>query len=95
MKIRFHIDEDTGLPHVLGHGVSEAEAEEVICTPGDDRPARDGGRMALGQTRAGRYLVVIYVPDADEDEVFVVTAYPLKGKLLEAYKRRLRKRPQR
>jgi len=95
MEVRFYIDEETGLPHVNAHGVSEEEAEEVVRSPGDDRPARDGARMALGRTRAGRYLVVIYVPDLDDDAVFVVTAYPLKGKLLAAYKRRLRKRPKR
>ena len=30
--------------------------------------------MKLGQTLAGRYLQVIYVPDDDPRSVFVVTA---------------------
>jgi hypothetical protein len=43
--------------------------------------------MVLGQTRMGRYLVVVYVPDEDGEGVFVLTAYPLAGKLLEAHRR--------
>ncbi|NUQ66262.1 MAG: hypothetical protein HUU20_27695 [Pirellulales bacterium] len=31
--------------------------------------------MKLGQTAAGRYLQVIYVPDEEPDSVFVITAY--------------------
>jgi hypothetical protein len=33
----------------------------------EDRPGREGARVALGQTRAGRYLRVIYVPDSQPD----------------------------
>jgi hypothetical protein len=33
-----------------------------------------------------------YVPDAEPDSVFVVTAYELKGKPLAAYRRRRRKK---
>ena len=46
----------------------------------------------MGQTEAGRYLRVIYVPDPNSDSVFVVTAYPLTGKPLQAYRRRRRRR---
>ncbi len=49
-------------------------------------------RQSIGQTSAGRYLRVIYVPDPDGDGVFVVTAYPLTGKPLKAYRRRQRRR---
>jgi hypothetical protein len=52
---------------------------------------RDGSRHALGQTAAGRYLHVIYVPDEEGDSVFVVTAYEIRGKPLQAYKRRRRR----
>lgn len=48
--------------------------------------------MAIGQTRAGRYLRVIFVPDPDRHEVFVITAYDLRGKPLAAYRRRRRQR---
>ena len=37
--------------------------EDVLARPMEDRAGRDGSRIALGQTEAGRYLRVIYVPD--------------------------------
>jgi hypothetical protein len=60
--------------------------------PGEDRPGREGARVAIGQTHAGRYLRVIYVPDPEPDSVFVITAYELKGKPLTAYRRRKRRK---
>lgn len=70
----------------------EAEVEEVLARPGEDRPGHEGARVAVGQSRAGRYLRVIYVPDPFPESVFVITAYQLKGKPLAAYKRRMRRR---
>jgi hypothetical protein len=92
MHIRFYSDPDTGEPHVLDHGISEAEVDQVLRRPAEDLPARDGARMALGQTTAGRYIRVIYVPDPGPDSVFVVTAYELRGKPLTAFRRRQRRR---
>ena len=83
---RFYLDPETGLPHIYGHEVSEQEVEDVLREPGEDRPGRKGSRVAIGQTRAGRYLRVIYVPDPVPDSVFVVTAYELRGKALRAYR---------
>jgi hypothetical protein len=88
MKIRFYLDPTTGQPHTREHGVDESEVEDVLEEPGEDRPGREGSRVAIGQTRAGRYLRVIYVPDPDPESVFVVTACELKGKPLLAYRRR-------
>ncbi len=34
------------------------------------------------------YLRVIYVPDPDPESVFVITAYELRGRPLNAYRRR-------
>jgi hypothetical protein len=92
MDFRYHIDSDTGLPHIYGHGVSEVEVEHVIRHPGEDRAGRDGSRHALGQTAAGRYPHVIYVPDEDGNSVFVVTSYEILGKPLRAYRRRRKRR---
>ena len=92
MTIRFYIDPETGLPHIHGHAVDEEEVEEVLRAPGEDRPGREGSRVAIGQTRAGRYLKVIYVPDPEPDGIFVITAYQLIGKPLMAYRRRRRKK---
>jgi len=92
MNIRFYIDPETNLPHIYRHGVDESEVEDVLRRPGEDRPGYEGSRVAIGQTQAGRYLRVIYVPDPNPDSVFVVTAYELKGKPLAAYRRRRRRR---
>ena len=92
MNVRFYLDPETGEPHIYNHGVSEDEVEDVLRAPGEDRPGREGSRVALGQTRAGRYLRVIYVPDPEPQSVFVITAYELSGRPLAAYRRRLRRR---
>lgn len=92
MQLRFYIDPVTGLPHIYNHQVDEEEVEDVLSRSGEDRPGRAGSRIALGQTQAGRYLRVIYVPDPVPDSVFVVTAYELQGKPLAAYRRRRRKK---
>lgn len=93
MIIRYYIDPETDLPHIYQHNVSEQEIEEVLMRPGEDRPGREGSRVALGLTSGGRYLRVIYVPDPEPDSVFVITAYDLRGKPLIAYKRRHRRKP--
>jgi len=90
MNIRFYIDPETNLPHILRHEVDENEVAEVLMCPGEDRPGKEGARVAIGQTIAGRYLRVIYVPDPEPNSVFVITAYELKGKPLKAYKQRRR-----
>jgi hypothetical protein len=79
------------LPHIYDHGVTEAEVEWILAHAGEDEASSGGSRQALGQTLEGRYLRVIYVPDDDEDGVFVVTAYPLAGKQLKAFRRRQRR----
>jgi hypothetical protein len=92
VNVRYYIDPETGQPHIYGHGVTEAEVEWVLRSPGEDIAGRDDSRQALGQTEAGRYLRVIYVPDPEPDSVFVVTAFDLQGKPLQAYRRRQRRR---
>lgn len=90
--VRYSFDSDSGQPDLYVHGVSEQEVEEVLARPAEDRPTRGGSRVAIGKTRAGRYLRVIYVPDPEPDSLFVVTAYELKGKPLIAHRRRMRRR---
>ena len=63
MNIRYYFDPETGLPHIYNHDVDEQEVEDVLESPGEDRPGREGSRIAIGQTSGGRYLRVIYVPD--------------------------------
>lgn len=95
MKIRYYIDAQTGQPHIYRHSVSEAEVEDILRNAGEDRPGVEGSRIAIGQTRAGRYLRVIYVLDPKRDEIFVITGYELTGKPLLAYRRRRRRKGKR
>lgn len=92
MNIRYYIDPETKLPHIYEHDVKETEVEEVLSNPGEDRPGREGSRVAIGRTSDGRYLRVIYVPDPAPNSVFVITAYELQGKPLTAYRRRRRRK---
>jgi hypothetical protein len=64
----------------------------ILAHPAEDEACSDASRQALGKTAEGRYLRVIYVPDEEGDGVFVVTAYPLAGKQLKAFRRRQRRR---
>jgi len=59
MKIRFYIDPQTAAPHIYNPGIDESEVEDVLRNPGEDRPSREGSRVAIGQTKGGRYLRVI------------------------------------
>ena len=62
MKLRFHKDPETGLPHIYDHGVTEDEVRQVPAHPDEERSGSEDSRIAMGQTQAGRYLQVIYVP---------------------------------
>ena len=92
MNIRFFIDPETGDPHIHRHSVSEEEVEEILSRPAEDRPGKEGSRVALGRTSTGRFLRVIYVPDPEPNSVFVITAHELKGKPLTAFRRRHRRK---
>jgi len=94
LKARFYIDQATGAPHIHGHQVDEEEVLDVLEEPGEDRPGREGARVALGQTSAGRHLRVVYVVDPDPGSVFVITAYELTGAPLAAYRRRRKRKQQ-
>lgn len=59
LQARFYIDPATGLPHIHNHRVDEEEVIEVLEKADEDRPGKDGARIALGRTAAGRYLRVI------------------------------------
>ena len=92
MEFRYYVDPETGEPHIYDHGVTESEVEYVLRHPIEDTAAKEGSRQSLGKTAAGRYLRVIYVPDAEPDCVFVITAFELRGKPLQALRRRSRRR---
>lgn len=93
MEVRYYLDPDTGQPHIYGHGVTEKEVEEVLSGRGEDVRGTRESRRKIGQTSAGRYLQVFYVPDADPESVFVITAFEPKGKAKKAFRRRQRRKP--
>ena len=92
VKIRFYIDPESGRPHIHRHGVTEAEVAGLLERPLEDRTGGEGARIALGQTPAGRYLRVVYVPDPEPDSMFVITAYELGPKAKKALRRRRRRK---
>jgi hypothetical protein len=91
VQVRFYVDPETGQPHVHRHAVTEQEVLEVLGRPLEDRAGREGSRATLGQTSAGRYLRVVYVPDAEPSSIFVITAYELSPKAKYALRRRRRR----
>jgi hypothetical protein len=93
MEARFYFDPETGLPHIHNHGVTEAEVLQVLAKPGPVYRGDRNARMKSGQTNAGRYIHVVYAPDPGGVNVFVITAYPLTGKALKAYRKRQRRKP--
>ncbi|MGI9192977.1 MAG: hypothetical protein ACR2FO_00465 [Actinomycetota bacterium] len=92
LQLRFHFNEEAGHAHVHLHGVDEAEVAEVLAAPIEDGVGQEGARIAVGQTDAGRYLKVIYVPDLDGEGAFVITSFSLGPKALKALRRRIRRR---
>ena len=92
MELRFYYDPDTDLPHIYNHGVDEEEVKEVLRHPAEEAKSSRRSWVAIGPTRAGRLLKVVYVPDEIGNGIFVVTAYDLRGKALMAFRRRRRRR---
>jgi hypothetical protein len=74
LRIRYYVDPQTEYPHIYGHGVAEDEVEEILLHPEEDRPGKEGSRVAIGRTPGGRYMKVIYVPDPEPNSVFLITA---------------------
>jgi hypothetical protein len=94
MELRFWIDPETDQPHIFDHGITEDEVRHVLSRPGEEFFGREGSRIRLGQTEAGRYLQVVYVPDEGGDSAFVVTAFDIAPKAKRAFRRRQRRRKQ-
>ena len=92
MRVRFHIDPDTGQPHIYNHGVTAEEVRQVLVGRGIDEQSTEGSRVKYGQTAVGRYLKVIYKESAEANELFVITAYELRGKTRKAFRRRQRRK---
>jgi hypothetical protein len=94
VNVRYHIDADSGLPHIYRHNVTESEVEDVLRGPLENRPGEGGSRVLIGRSRQGRYLRVVVAIDWDGQGVFVITAYDMRGKPLKALRRRMKRRNQ-
>jgi hypothetical protein len=53
LDLRFYFDPVTDHPHIFNHDVDEVEVAEVLMNPGEDRPGRQGSRVAIGLTSGG------------------------------------------
>jgi uncharacterized DUF497 family protein len=79
---------DWNIEHLVTHGVSPEEAEQVICAARVPFPRKieEDKWLVWGRGRGGRFLQVIFVADPDRT-VYVIHARPLN----EQEKRRLRR----
>lgn len=66
--------------------------EDILADPLETTPGRGDSLIALGRTRAGRMLKVVYLRDEDGAGVFVITAFDLPPKQVRALNRRLRRK---
>jgi hypothetical protein len=60
MDIRFHVDPETGQPHIYDHGVTEEEVRQVLMGQGDEFQGSRDARIRFGKTLAGRYLKGVF-----------------------------------
>jgi uncharacterized DUF497 family protein len=71
-------DPDGNVQHILEHGVTVDEAEEVLLDPDSSRAVSrtSGLPMAIGWTSTGRHLAVVHeIVDDDPLTLRPVTAY--------------------
>jgi uncharacterized DUF497 family protein len=69
-------DERGNVRKVAAHGLTIEEVEQAIANTMKQFPSRSSGRpMLMGRTDAGDTIMVVY-ESADEDAIYVVTAYP-------------------
>ena len=92
MEVQYYLDPETGLAHIYQHGVTEDEVEYVLRMATEESAAQNHARQTLGQALSGRYLRVIHTDGREPGTVFVITAYELQGRQLQAFRRRQRRR---
>ncbi|MEX1104092.1 MAG: DUF4258 domain-containing protein [Dehalococcoidia bacterium] len=92
MKYEFHLDPETGEPHLATHGVSEQEALDVLEEAELVLKGSGETMVAHGQTRDGRWLRVVYV-ERPPGNLRIITAYTPGPKAIRAIRRRVRKKP--
>ena len=70
-------DPDGNVQHVVEHGISKAEVEEVLDNPADVEHSRSSDRpIAFGETSDGRLIAVVF-EEIDDQTARPVTAYEI------------------
>jgi uncharacterized DUF497 family protein len=68
-------DPNGNVQHILEHGLSIDDVEEVLGNPASEGMSASTGRPCLwGHTAEGQYIIVVY-DQIDEDTIRVRTAY--------------------
>jgi len=80
IEIIWDLDDDLegNVQHILEHGVSKDEVEEILTSPhaAADTSNSSGEPITFGYTAAGRYLAVVWQHVFDDPlTVYPVTAY--------------------
>jgi uncharacterized DUF497 family protein len=85
----FEWDEGNIVHLALGHGIEPEEAEEILALTPHFRKTKRGHYVALGPTRAGRLLVIVFEKKA-QGIIRVITGWDM-GIAERRYYRRQRK----
>jgi uncharacterized DUF497 family protein len=82
-------DSEWSAGHLAAHGVSLDEVREAILEhPYWAAPGRDDTTLVYGRTYAGRYLLVVVIPEGQE--AFVVTARDMTEAEKKTFRRKAR-----
>ena len=82
-------DSEWSAGHIAAHGVALDEVREAILEhPYWAAPGRDGTTLVYGRTYAGRYLMVVVIPEGQE--AFVLTAREMTEAEKKTFRRKAR-----
>jgi uncharacterized DUF497 family protein len=88
MKIEKIIWDEKTVDHIAGHGVTPEEVEEIFFSE-EDNPVilkgKEGRYLTYGQTRSGRYLLVVWA--VRYKKTGIITARDLTKKEKQFYRR--------
>jgi len=80
--------DDWNITHIVRHGVTEAEVDDVILDRASLRlRSRAGTYVVLGLTSGGRYLFVVAAPEPG-GQVYPITARPMTASDRRRWERR-------
>jgi hypothetical protein len=78
---------DASEAHVARHGVLPEEVDQATQRPFHTVPGRSGTTLVLGQTHAGRHLLIV-LTDAADARWYIVTARDMTNAERRLYRRR-------